>query len=122
MQRLSLLREHDYHAVLSDIRMAGMDGVALLNQIRERWPDSPVILMTAAGHDREGEALCSGAFSFVEKPIDLERLGALLTAAMAKSQLQQRVREANRHSVSAIDVEAQRMGLAIDLRQRPPSD
>lgn len=116
---LSLLRDNNYHGVLSDIRMAGMDGLTLLNQIRERWPDTPVILMTAAGYDREPEALYNGAFSFVEKPIDLDRLVAVLRAAMAKSELQQRVREANRVSVLNRDSDTPRSGRDVDPSKRP---
>jgi two-component system, NtrC family, response regulator GlrR len=114
---LSLLRDYDYHVVLSDVRMAGLDGVALLNQVRERWPHVPVILMTAAVPDREAEALISGAFAFIEKPVDLDRLLPILNVAMSKSHLQQRVREANRQS--HFDFEAQRLSLETDS---PPID
>jgi two-component system response regulator GlrR len=111
---LSLLREYDYHVVVSDIRMAGLDGLALLNQVRERWPHTPVILMTAAAADREAEALVSGAFAFIEKPVDLERLLPILRVAMARSHMQQRVREANRQSRTHMDLEAKRLDLDLD--------
>jgi DNA-binding NtrC family response regulator len=111
---LGLLRDNDYHAVVSDLRMAGMDGLALLNQVRERWPDTPVLLMTAAGTMREGEALRSGAISFIEKPVNVDRLTAVLKAVMAKSQMRQAVRKANRESISRLDVDAGRIGLAVD--------
>jgi two-component system response regulator GlrR len=106
-EALGLLRDNDYHAVLSDIRMAGLDGFALLVEVRERWPDTPVILMTAAGFEREADALSSGAFAFVEKPLDLDRLVTVLKAALEKAQFQQRIRIANRESV---------LGLTVDPR------
>jgi DNA-binding NtrC family response regulator len=51
--------------------MAGMDGVALLKQVRERWPQTPVVLITAAARDREAPAIYAGAFAFLEKPLEL---------------------------------------------------
>jgi DNA-binding NtrC family response regulator len=50
---LDFLRDWEYGVVVSDIRMPGMDGLALLNQVRERWPDVPVILMTAMAGARK---------------------------------------------------------------------
>jgi two-component system response regulator GlrR len=113
-QALSLLRDFEYHIVVSDVRMAGLDGLALLNQVRERWPSTPVVLMTAAGCGREAEALISGAFAFIEKPIDLDRFVPILRVAMTKSLLEQRVREANRRSRDHLELEAQRLDLDID--------
>jgi DNA-binding NtrC family response regulator len=78
--------------------MAGMDGPALLNQVRERWPLTPVILMAGRGSNQEGLALCNGAFAFIEKPLNLDRLVSLLNAAISKSDLHLRLREANRES------------------------
>src|SRR5919204_6939466 len=63
---LDMLRQRDYHVIVSDIRMAGLDGFVALNQVRERWPQVPVILVTAAGRDREQEALRHGAYAFIE--------------------------------------------------------
>jgi DNA-binding NtrC family response regulator len=100
---LDFLRDWDYGVVISDIRMPGMDGLALLNQVRERWPDVPVILMTAMGWSPEAQALHDGAFAFLEKPIDVERLVALIQAAQAKTELRSRVNEANRQSMYRLD-------------------
>jgi DNA-binding NtrC family response regulator len=79
---LDLLRQNDYHVVISDIRMAGLDGLALLNQVREGWPEVPVSLMTAAGREREREAFEGGAYFFVEKPIDVEIFLVAVKAAI----------------------------------------
>jgi two-component system response regulator GlrR len=120
-QALLLLREHDYHVVVSDIRMAGLDGLALLNQVRERWPDTPVVLMTAAGLNREAEALKSGSFAFVEKPVDIDRLIPIILVAMEKSLLRRRVEEANRQSIARIEQERRRMGLSLKPDEEDPS-
>jgi two-component system, NtrC family, response regulator GlrR len=108
---LDLLREHDYHVIVSDLRLAGMDGMALLNQVRERWPDTPVVLMTGTGTSREADALMNGAVSFIEKPVDLDRLVPILEAAMKKSQMQRQLREENRESSHPLGLESQRLNV-----------
>ena len=65
--------------ILSDINMPGMDGLQLLGKIKERFPDLPVMMVTAYGDDerrrRAGEL---GASDFLTKPVDFDRLKAQL--------------------------------------------
>ena len=62
-------------AVLSDIKMPGMDGLELLGEIKQRRPDLPVMMVTAYGDDeRRRRADELGAFEFVTKPVDFVRL------------------------------------------------
>ena len=66
-------------AVLSDINMPGMDGLQLLDEIKQRFPDLPVMMVTAYGdHERRRRAAEYGAADFVAKPVDFERLKAQL--------------------------------------------
>src|SRR5881275_703994 len=68
-----------YFAVLTDLRMPGADGIAVLRQVRESDPDCPVIVMTAFGTiDNAVEAMRLGAFDFVQKPVDVDHLMILL--------------------------------------------
>ena len=61
--------------ILSDINMPGMDGLALLREIKERWAELPVMMVTAYGDDdRRRRANDLGAFEFVTKPVDFDRL------------------------------------------------
>jgi two-component system, sensor histidine kinase and response regulator len=99
---LSFLSDKHYDAVISDIRMSGLDGIALLRQVRERWPHIPVVLITGCERKREEEALYGGAFAFIEKPVDLDHLVSVIQAAMAKADLHERVKEANRQSLSKL--------------------
>src|SRR6266478_2030706 len=46
---LSLINTHDYHAIVTDIKMPGMDGLALLTEIRNRRPDTPILIITGHG-------------------------------------------------------------------------
>ncbi|PZQ51319.1 MAG: DNA-binding response regulator [Rhodovulum sulfidophilum] len=68
--------------VLSDIKMPGMDGMALLRRLQSVDPGLPVILMTGHGDvPMAVEAMRIGAFDFIEKPFDPERLAELARKA-----------------------------------------
>ena len=61
--------------ILSDINMPGMDGLTLLHVIRERWPDLPVMMVTAYGdEERRRRASERGAAEFITKPVDFDFL------------------------------------------------
>lgn len=61
--------------ILSDINMPGMDGLTLLSEIKQRWPDFPVMMVTAYGDDeRRRRASERGAAEFITKPVDFDLL------------------------------------------------
>jgi two-component system response regulator GlrR len=61
--------------VITDLRMAEMDGIALLRELQRRWPGLNVILLTAHGTIPDAvKATQSGAFAFLTKPVEKERL------------------------------------------------
>jgi CheY-like chemotaxis protein len=61
--------------ILSDINMPGMDGLTLLGEIKRRWPELPVIMVTAYGDDeRRRVAVECGAAKFLAKPVDFDFL------------------------------------------------
>ena len=65
--------------ILSDINMPGMDGLHLLNEIKQRRPELPVMMVTAYGDDeRRRRANELGAFELITKPVDFEQLKAQL--------------------------------------------
>ena len=60
-------------AVLSDIKLPGMDGLELLGEIKQRRPDLPVMMVTAYGDDeRRRRASELGASEFITKPVDFD--------------------------------------------------
>jgi DNA-binding NtrC family response regulator len=68
-----------YFAVLTDLRLPGADGIAVLRAVKESDPDCPVIVMTAFGTiENAVEAMKLGAFDFVQKPVDVDYLLLLL--------------------------------------------
>ena len=79
LDRLAAEIEPTLLAVLSDINMPGMDGLALLGEIRQRFPDLPVMIVTAYGDDeRRRQAWENGAAEFFTKPVDFDHLEAQL--------------------------------------------
>ncbi|WP_108447245.1 sigma-54-dependent transcriptional regulator [Halomonas denitrificans] len=74
--------------VVSDIRMPGMDGMALLREVRSRDPDLPVILITGHGDISTAvEAMREGAWDFLEKPFPGERLVEMVRRGVDKRRL-----------------------------------
>ncbi|WP_417582131.1 sigma-54-dependent transcriptional regulator [Pelagibacterium sp.] len=74
--------------VLTDLRMPGMDGMELLRRILAIDPDVPVILMTGQGDIESAvEAMRIGAYDFIEKPFDPERLAQTVRRATEKRRL-----------------------------------
>ncbi len=68
---LERIREVDYDAIVTDIKMPVMDGLALLEEIGKVRPGTPTLLITGHGeHDLAVRALRGGAYDFVAKPID----------------------------------------------------
>jgi CheY-like chemotaxis protein len=75
-------------AVLSDINMPGMDGLELLDEIKQRHPDLPVMMVTAYGDDERRRRACElGAIEFITKPVDFDRLKEQLRQLPARSRL-----------------------------------
>ncbi len=75
LERLSGDIEPALIAVLSDINMPGMDGLQLLDEIKRRWPELPVMMVTAYGDDeRRRRASELGAAEFLSKPVDFDLL------------------------------------------------
>ncbi|MBW1739672.1 MAG: response regulator [Deltaproteobacteria bacterium] len=66
---LKMLREKDYDLVITDLKMPGMDGIELFDELKEIKPDIPVIIMTAYGSLETGdEAMKKGVADFITKP------------------------------------------------------
>src|SRR5262245_48558398 len=84
----------DYDAVVTDIKLPGMDGLALLAEIRALRPQTPALLITGHGeHDLAVQALRGGAYDFIQKPIEREYFVAALTRAVQLRQLRRRLEE-----------------------------
>lgn len=85
---MELIKITDFDVILCDIKMPGMDGIEVLQKIEELKPDTPVVMISGHGNiDTAVESIKKGAFDFIEKPLDLNRLLITLRNAMDKSTL-----------------------------------
>ncbi|MBW2597545.1 MAG: response regulator, partial [Deltaproteobacteria bacterium] len=70
-EALELLKNTDVDLVLTDMKMPSMDGIELLERIKTKDEELPVIMMTAHGTvDKAVEAMQKGAYSYILKPFD----------------------------------------------------
>ena len=87
---LKKLQNDSYDVVLSDLRMPGLDGLSLFEEIMGIRKDIPVILMTAHGTIADAvSATQRGVFGFLPKPVDHDELRTLLQKALSQSQAAQ---------------------------------
>lgn len=87
-EALEILRHGRFQIVISDLRMPGEDGLQLLRQVKTVDPLIDVIMMTAYGTIESAvEAMKYGAYDYIEKPINQERLPILLSRVLEKQSL-----------------------------------
>ncbi len=85
---LECLSAEPFNLVVTDVRMAGMDGIELLKAIREKDPDLPVVVMTAYGTIQDAvEAMRLGAADYLTKPVERETLLLTVQKALRVSDL-----------------------------------
>jgi DNA-binding NtrC family response regulator len=91
---LDRIAAHDYDAIVTDIKMPGMDGFALLAEARGRQPDTPILMITGHGeYDLAALALRGGAYDFIQKPIDRDDFVGALNHAIQAHALNRRVKD-----------------------------
>ena len=96
-EALSVLANEEIDLVIADLRMPRLSGDQLLKQVAERHPTVRVIILT--GHatvEVAVQAMRDGAYDFLEKPVNLERLGLLVERALAERKLTLSNRELRR--------------------------
>ncbi|HEX6556139.1 MAG TPA: hybrid sensor histidine kinase/response regulator [Ktedonobacteraceae bacterium] len=97
LQALELIKERDYDAIVSDIKMPGMDGLTLLSHIQHWQPETPTLLITGHNeHDLAVQALRGGAYDFIQKPIDRDYVVASLYRAIQTYQMRRQLAEQQR--------------------------
>ena len=108
---LDLLEREAFDAVLLDVMMPGMDGLAVLKALRARWPSQPVIMLTAKGDETDRVVgLELGADDYLGKPFSPRELLARLRAVLRRTEAPTGERpESNgariRHGAITVDLE-----------------
>ncbi|WP_392567014.1 nitrogen regulation protein NR(I) [Utexia brackfieldae] len=112
LEMLDALRfsPHKPAVLISDIRMPGIDGLTLLNQLKEQLPALPVIIMTAHSDlDAAVSAYQKGAFDYIPKPFDVDDMVNLVKKALLYNQQQQAEHMSKAPATSSIIGEAPAM-------------
>ena len=116
---LRLLGGRPFDAIISDFRMSGLNGVDLLKECEAVCPGTPVVLITGYGTTAlEQDALDQGAFAVLQKPVDPERLYAVVTRAIRRSKWLRRTAPATvpLHDLQAHELAQQREQLSGRIR------
>jgi DNA-binding NtrC family response regulator len=88
IKALEKVKTAEYDIILCDIKMPGMDGIEVLEKLGELTPDTPVVMISGHGNiDTAVDSIKKGAFDYIEKPLDLNRLLITIRNAMDKSSL-----------------------------------
>ncbi|MBN1470496.1 MAG: sigma-54-dependent Fis family transcriptional regulator [Syntrophaceae bacterium] len=82
-EALQILKSNKFAVVITDLKMPDVDGMEVLTRIAERYPEIPVIMITAHGTIATAvEALKKGAFDYITKPFDLDDLKNIVSKAV----------------------------------------
>ena len=83
LQALAILEQQDIDPVISDWRMPGMDGPQLLAEVKQRYPQLPVIVMTAYSTVKNAvQSMRNGAYDYIAKPFDIDELDITVNKAL----------------------------------------
>lgn len=87
-QAIDMISDKDYDLVLCDIKMPGVDGIEVLENIREKNPDTSVIMISGHGDlDTAVDCMRKGAYDYISKPPDLNRLLTTVRRALDRTDL-----------------------------------
>src|SRR4030088_2306403 len=138
MEALAVLNSgEEFELMLSDLMMADLDGIGLLERTKEKYPDMPVVMVTAV-HDISVAlaAIRNGAYDYLLKPFEREQLLATVSRAMENRRLkvENRIYQINleylvedrthqlQHAIEELkrsyDITLQALGDALDLKDR----
>ncbi len=87
-EAIDMVADKEYDLVLCDIKMPGVDGIEVLENIREKHPDTSVIMISGHGDlDTAVDCMRKGAYDYISKPPDLNRLLTTVRRALDRTDL-----------------------------------
>ncbi len=114
---LKAIKKKSFDIIITDLKMPGMDGVALLREIRRAGFDMPVIMMTAFGSVSSAvEAMKLGAYDYIQKPFEADEIELLVSRALQASDLK-RENEALKRTANDISDSRELIGDSLIMRQ-----
>src|SRR5688500_14583898 len=110
VEAIELLERQPVPLVMSDMRMPRMDGIELLRTLRQRWPDTAVVMITAvADVEVAVSCLAMGAMDYLTKPFHLEEVRARVRQALEKRRLVLENRDYQQHLEQRVTAQARRL-------------
>ncbi len=109
----------EFDLVLSDLMMAEMDGIALLEHVKERYPEMPIVMVTAV-HDIQValQALRNGAYDYLLKPFEREQLLATVRRALENRRLKRENDDYRANLEAKVAARTQELNMALsDLKK-----
>ena len=107
---VEIISTHQPDAIISDIRMPGIDGLTMLSSLQESHPHLPVIIMTAHSDlDTAVAAFKGGAFEYLPKPFDIEEALQVIHRAIRQSKKNHPIEPEQVHQVTELIGEAPAM-------------
>ncbi len=123
---LAMASKENYDLILCDIKMPKMDGLELLNKLKEQRIDTPIVMMSGHGNiETAVEAVKKGAYDFLAKPIDLNRLLVTVRNGMDKISLVTETKALKKKVSKAFDMigESKAIGAIKDMIEKvAPTD
>ena len=87
-EALRMMADSSFDLVLTDVKMPGASGMSLLKKIREKWPETSVIMMTGFGSVEDAvQAIKEGASEYIIKPISKDALLVMIERAVKDRQM-----------------------------------
>lgn len=113
LEGLTMAQKEKFDIILCDIKMPKMDGMEALDKLMEAAVDAPVIMISGHGNiETAVEAVKKGAFDFIQKPLDLNRLLVTLRNALDKSKLVTETRSLRKKISKTFDMIGESKGIA----------
>jgi len=82
---LELIKADEPEVMILDLRMPGIDGIEVLRRVKQTHPEIEVIILTGHGSEADRETCMGlGAFAYLQKPVDIDKLSATIKGANEK--------------------------------------
>jgi two-component system, NtrC family, response regulator AtoC len=113
---LEKLQEESADLLITDIRMERMDGMELMREVHVRWPDMPVIIMTAfASIDTAIRSIHAGAYDYISKPYEIGELRLTVRRALEQARLVRENRVLRQNIAEEQDRDVQMIGMSPQM-------
>jgi DNA-binding NtrC family response regulator len=113
---LAAIEKDEFDLVLTDVRMPGPDGFEVVRRVKQRWPDTEVVVMTAfASIPAAVEAVREGAYDYVQKPFDPDDVSLVVARAL------ERRRERRAKAAGKLDITGLSYRQAMSVAQEQSS-